>query len=141
MPSIFDSPDDRANEMVDLDTIVGHDEMTLDEYQDKASEFCFYKGSLLYPALGLAGESGEVVEKVKKLYRDDEINFMREDMTDELSAEQARAIALECGDVLFYIAAIANDIGYSLEEIADMNIDKLADRKARNVLSGSGDHR
>ncbi len=141
MGNYFDDPNDMEGKMVNLGDYVGHDEMTLDEYQDKASEFCFYKGSLLYPALGLAGESGEVVEKVKKLYRDDEINFMREDMTDELTAEQARAVALECGDVLFYIAAIANDIGYSLEEIADMNLAKLTDRQHRNVLTGSGDYR
>ena len=120
---------------------VGHDEMTLEEYQDKASTFIFYKGSLLYPTLGLTGEAGEVAEKVKKLYRDDDINFMREDMTDELSVEQARAIALELGDTLFYLAAIAGDIGYSLEEIADMNIAKLTDRTERNMLSGSGDNR
>ena len=141
MPSIFDSPDDRANEMVDLETVMGHDEMTLDQYQDKASEFCFYPGSLLYPSLGLTGEAGEVAEKVKKLYRDTEVSFMVEDMTEELNPDQAYDIALEVGDVLFYVAAIASDIGYSLEEIAEMNIDKLTDRKARNVLSGSGDHR
>ena len=121
--------------------MIGHDEMTLDEYQDKASSFIFYKGSLLYPTLGLTGEAGEVAEKVKKLYRDDEINFMREDMTEELEPEQARNLAFELGDVLFYIAAIAGDIGYSLEEIADMNISKLTDRQHRNALSGSGDHR
>ena len=124
-----------------FDEMIGHDEMTLDEYQDTASTFCFYKGSLLYPALGLTGEAGEVAEKVKKLYRDDEINFMREDMVEELNHKQSRDLALELGDVLFYVAAIANDIGYSLEEIADMNIDKLRDRQARNALSGSGDHR
>ena len=121
--------------------MIGHDEMTLDEYQDKASSFIFYKGSLLYPALGLTGEAGEVAEKVKKLYRDDEVNFMRDDMTEELTAEQARSLALELGDVMFYIAAIAGDIGYSLEEIADMNIAKLEDRQHRNMLSGSGDNR
>ena len=82
-----------------------------------------------------------MAEKVKKLYRDDEVNFMRDDMTEELTADQARALALECGDVLFYIAAIAGDIGYSLEEIADMNIAKLEDRQHRNTLSGSGDNR
>lgn len=125
----------------DFDDMIGHDELTLDAYQDKASDFIFYKGSLLYPTLGLTGEAGEVAEKVKKLYRDDEINFMREDMTEELTADQASDLALELGDVLFYIAAIAGDIGYSLEEIADMNIDKLAQRQARNTLSGSGDHR
>ena len=125
----------------DFEAMIGHDELTLDGYQDRASDFIFYKGSLLYPTLGLTGEAGEVAEKVKKLYRDDEINFMREDMTEELTADQANDLALELGDVLFYIAAIAGDIGYSLEEIADMNIDKLAQRQARNTLSGSGDHR
>ena len=123
------------------DMFYGHDEMTLDYYQEKASEFIFYKGSLLYPTLGLTGESGEVAEKVKKLYRDDEINFMRDDMMDELTPEQSKELALELGDVLFYIAAIAGDIGYSLEEIADMNIDKLTSRQKRNKLSGSGDLR
>ena len=123
------------------DMFYGHDEMTLDYYQEKASEFIFYKGSLLYPTLGLTGESGEVAEKVKKLYRDDEINFMRDDMMDELTPEQSKELALELGDVLFYIAAIAGDIGYGLEEIADMNIDKLTSRQKRNKLSGSGDHR
>ena len=123
------------------DMFYGHDEMTLDYYQEKASEFIFYKGSLLYPTLGLTGEAGEVAEKVKKLYRDDEINFMRDDMMDELTPEQSKELALELGDVLFYIAAIAGDIGYGLEEIADMNIDKLTSRQKRNKLSGSGDHR
>jgi len=125
----------------DFEDMIGHDELTLDAYQDRASDYIFYKGSLLYPTLGLTGEAGEVAEKVKKLYRDDEINFMREDMTEELTADQANDLALELGDVLFYVAAIAGDIGYSLEEIADMNIDKLAQRQARNTLSGSGDHR
>jgi len=125
----------------DFEDMIGHDELTLDAYQDRASDYIFYKGSLLYPTLGLTGEAGEVAEKVKKLYRDDEINFMREDMTEELTPDQANDLALELGDVLFYIAAIAGDIGYSLEEIADMNIDKLAQRQARNTLSGSGDHR
>ena len=124
-----------------FDDLIGHDEMTLDQYQDKVSDFCFYKGSLLYPTLGLTGEAGEVAEKVKKLYRDDEINFMREDMLEELTHSQSKDLALELGDVLFYVAAIANDIGYSLEEVADMNIDKLTDRRRRNTLSGSGDHR
>lgn len=126
--------------MVEL-AMTGHDELTLDSYQDKATNFAIYKGSLLYPTLGLAGEAGEVSEKVKKLYRDDEFNFMQEDLTDELEPEQARDLALELGDVLWYVANIANDIGYSLEEIADMNIDKLSSRMSRGALKGSGDHR
>ncbi len=127
--------------MTQDDLFDDHDEMTLDDYQDRASDFVFYKGSLLYPTLGLTGEAGEVAEKVKKLYRDDEINFMRDDMTEELTPQQSKALALELGDVLFYVAAIANDIGYSLEEVADMNIDKLTSRRKRNKLSGSGDLR
>ena len=124
-----------------FDDMCGHDELTLDEYQDRASDFIFYKGSLLYPALGLTGEAGEVAEKVKKLYRDDEFNFLIDDLEDQLTAEQARGLAMELGDVLFYIAACANDIGYSLEEIAHMNIAKLGSRKERNQLQGSGDYR
>ena len=124
-----------------VDDFFDQPEMTLDTYQDVAAGFCFYKGSLLYPALGLTGEAGEVAEKVKKLYRDDEFNFMRDGLVDELTPEQAKALALELGDVLFYVAACANDIGYSLEEIAELNIDKLASRKNRGKLTGSGDNR
>jgi len=125
----------------DFDDMMGHDELTLDGYQEKATEFAIYHGSLLYPTLGLAGEAGEVSEKVKKLFRDDEVNFMADNLTDEIEYEKARAIALECGDVLWYLANIANDLGYSLEEIADMNIAKLTDRKYRNTIHGSGDTR
>ncbi len=125
----------------DFDDLITTEGTTLDDYQDRASEFIFYKGSLLYPTLGLTGEAGEVAEKVKKLYRDDEFNFMRDDLEDELTVEQARSLALELGDVLFYLAACAGDIGYSLEEIAEMNIEKLTDRKQRQVLTGSGDNR
>jgi NTP pyrophosphatase (non-canonical NTP hydrolase) len=116
-------------------------EMTLEAYQDKAAEFIFYKGALLYPTLGLNGEAGEVAEKVKKLHRDDEMNFLTEDFPDQLDPEDAFELALELGDVLFYLAACAGDIGYSLEEIAELNIEKLTDRKERNKLSGSGDFR
>jgi len=116
-------------------------EMTLEAYQDKAAEFIFYKGALLYPTLGLNGEAGEVAEKVKKLHRDDEMNFLTEDFPDQLDPEDAFELALELGDVLFYLAACAGDIGYSLEEIAELNIEKLTDRKERNKMSGSGDFR
>jgi NTP pyrophosphatase (non-canonical NTP hydrolase) len=116
-------------------------EMTLEAYQDKAAEYIFYKGALLYPTLGLNGEAGEVAEKVKKLHRDDEMNFLTEDFPDQLDPEDAFELALELGDVLFYLAACAGDIGYSLEEVAELNIEKLKDRKERGKLSGSGDFR
>ena len=116
-------------------------EMTLEAYQDKAAEYIFYKGALLYPTLGLNGEAGEVAEKVKKLHRDDEMNFLTEDFPDQLDPEDAFELALELGDVLFYLAACAGDIGYSLEEVAELNIEKLKDRKERGKLAGSGDFR
>lgn len=113
-----------------------------DDYQEKcASEFAFYPGMLVYPALGLAGEAGEVVEKVKKLIRDDEMPLDENFDTGVLDAEKRLAIALELGDVMFYVAMIADDIDYTLGEIAEMNIQKLADRKERGHLRGSGDNR
>ena len=115
---------------------------SFDHYQEQcASEFAFYPGMLLYPALGLAGEAGEVVEKVKKLVRDDEMPLDERFDTTQIDAEKRLEIAKELGDVLFYIAMIADDIDYTLGEIAEMNIEKLADRKNRGHLRGSGDNR
>ena len=116
--------------------------VSFDHYQEQcAGEFAFYPGMLLYPALGLAGEAGEVVEKVKKLIRDDEMPLDEGFDTREIDAEKRLAIARECGDVLFYLAMIADDIDYTLGEIAEINIEKLADRKNRGHLRGSGDNR
>ena len=116
-------------------------EMTLEAYQDKAAEYIFYKGALLYPTLGLNGEAGEFTELVKRLHRDDEMNFLTEDFPDQLEPDIAFKMARELGDVRFYLAACAGDIGYSLDEIAELNIEKLTDRKERGTLSGSGDFR
>ena len=88
---------------------------------------------ILYPALGLTGEAGEVAEKVKKWLRDEEV--------EDISDERREAIAMELGDVLWYVTALANDIGYDLAEIAAMNMNKLYDRQDRNVIKGEGDDR
>lgn len=121
--------------------ICPEDEMTLDEYQDEATKFAFYKDSVVYPALGLTGEAGEVAEKIKKLMRDQDIDFQGEDASEQIDADDAYEIAKEISDVLWYAANLANDIGYSLEEIAMINLLKLSSRKERNQLSGSGDNR
>lgn len=109
--------------------------MNLNEYQDWAESTAIFNSAfdVIYPALKLAGEAGEVAEKVGKVLRD-------QGNTD-LDVYTEAAIALELGDVLWYVAILANRIGYSLEEIAQLNIDKLSDRKYRNVIKGSGDNR
>ena len=121
--------------------------MNLNDYQKEAISFAIYPKSKewdlpLYPALGLAGEAGEVAEKIKKLMRDTDANILF--LTDAQKLEKMREraeIAKELGDVLWYVANLAADIDYDLEEIAGMNIEKLQSRKERNALKGSGDNR
>ena len=106
--------------------------MKLDEYQMRAEDTAIYPNehSIVYPARGVTGEAGEVADKVKKLLRDGEPHLFYKD-----------DIAKELGDVLWYVAILARDLGYSLEEVAQMNIDKLYNRKLRKDLQGSGDNR
>jgi len=109
--------------------------MDLNAYQQAAGRTALYPDrgqNPLYPTLGLCGEAGEVADKVKKVLRDDGGVF---------STERRQAIALELGDVLWYVAQLAHELGVSLEEIASANLAKLADRADRNVLGGSGDRR
>ena len=102
--------------------------MTFDEYQKFARSTTIYpeKCKVTYPTLGLCGEAGEVAEKVKKNIRD---------------GKSLDGVGLELGDVLWYISALADDLGVTLEEVAQANVDKLTSRKERNMISGSGDNR
>ena len=109
--------------------------MELNAYQSAARKTAAYPDigrNPIYPTLGLSGESGEVADKVKKVIRDQNGVF------DESSRE---AIKLELGDVLWYVAQLAGELGYDLDEIATANLDKLASRAARGRISGSGDSR
>ena len=108
--------------------------MTLNEYQLHALSTAIYDKNMavIYPTLGLTGEAGEVAEKVKKTLRDSSYGF---------NAERKKQIALELGDVLWYAAALANDLGYSLDDIAAMNINKIEARKNAGTVHGSGDNR
>ncbi|GAA5337377.1 nucleoside triphosphate pyrophosphohydrolase family protein [Thermus antranikianii] len=108
--------------------------MTLNEYQQEAKKTALYPEAyrLLYPTLGLAGEAGELANKVKKILRDHGGNLnqaAREDLVAEL------------GDVLWYVAQLATDLGVSLEEVAQGNLAKLRSRLERGKLGGSGDNR
>ncbi len=111
---------------------------SLDEYQTNACETAVYPekdtGSLIalvYVALGLS-EAGEFQGKVKKIIRDND---------GAVTQEHRDALAAELGDLLWYCASAANEIGYSLENIAKLNIEKLASRAQRGVIGGSGDNR
>ena len=107
----------------------------MSEYQKKANDTAIYPEShkVLYPALGLAGEAGEVANKVKKFFRDG---------YDQETFEQKKIeVASEIGDVLWYCAALARDIGFDLDTIAKENISKLRSRKKRGTIGGEGDNR
>jgi NTP pyrophosphatase (non-canonical NTP hydrolase) len=109
--------------------------MTFEEYQLKSRRTATYYEAgqnFIYPTLGLAGEAGEVADKIKKILRDN----------GGIVDEPRRAeIELELGDVLWYVSQIATELKISLEEIADKNIVKLYSRQDRGVLAGSGDNR
>ena len=86
----------------------------------------------IYPTLGLTGEAGEVADKVKKVIRD---------RCGVFDADTREAIKLELGDVLWYVAQLASELGYDLNEVADANLQKLSSRAARGRIGGSGDQR
>ncbi len=100
------------------------------EYTDFIKTMKVYpeKHAIVYPALGLAGESGEIAEKVKKWLRGDR----------ELDVD---ALMKELGDPMWYITSFADDLGYTLADVVDINIEKLSSRKERGVLKGNGDNR
>jgi NTP pyrophosphatase (non-canonical NTP hydrolase) len=111
--------------------------LTLNDYQEIAKTTAIYEDKVVYPALGLAGEAGEVAEKIKKLIRD------KGGIRGLTSMEQSDvdAVTKEIGDVLWYCAALAGDIGVKLDDVARMNIAKLGKRKEEGKLHGSGDNR
>jgi NTP pyrophosphatase (non-canonical NTP hydrolase) len=108
--------------------------MELSEYQQLSRRTAEYprEAWLAYPALGLAGEAGEVAEHAKKAIRDE---------AGAVSDERRAAMAKELGDVLWYVAQLASELGLDLDQIAQTNLEKLLSRQRRGVLSGSGDER
>lgn len=104
--------------------------MTFDEYQRRAFETAIYPDGfeIIYPAMGVSNEAGEVLGKVKKWIRDG----------GEIDEE---ALGKEIGDVLWYLAVLARDLDLELSDIAQGNLDKLKSRSERGVLGGSGDDR
>lgn len=116
--------------------------MDINEYQRQAAKTDTFNDQIpvidlttagfIEKVLGLTGESGEVADKIKKIIRD---------KNGQLIEEDKQEIALELGDVLWYVANISRVLGLPLEEIAEKNIDKLTARYKNNTIHGSGDHR
>lgn len=111
-------------------------QMTFSEYEERALITVQYTGDelmdTLYWVLGITGESGEVAEKVKKIVRDKK---------GVISTEDKEELAKELGDVLWYLAVFAHQLGYSFEKVAAGNLAKLSSRKQRGMIKGSGDNR
>ena len=102
----------------DIEAFEYHNDMTIDismiEYSEFAEKTAIYpeEAEIVYPALGLAGEAGEVANKVKKMIRDDRLD--------------RDAIASELGDCLWYIAALCRDLNVDMASVARKNLDKLS---------------
>lgn len=112
--------------------------MTFDDYQKQALRTDHSKGlepnnpDFFAIVLGLAGEAGEVSEKFKKLY------WHKKGAWDD---EFKQSMAKELGDILWYLSSLASHMGYSLEKVAEMNIEKLKSRVERGTHLGNGDDR
>ena len=111
---------------------------TMNEYQADAATTAIYKWKVIYPALGLANEAGEVLGKLKKLIRDNDVRF---DGKSKITDQQRADLGAELGDVLWYISNLSRDLGLTLNDIAVMNLEKLLSRQERGTLGGSGDNR
>lgn len=110
--------------------------MNFNDYQKQALTTVISSGDefkdLLHWVLGVNGEAGEIAEKIKKIIRD---------KGGELSEDDKTELAKELGDVLWYLAVLAHQLGADLDGIAEQNLAKLKSRQQRGVLGGSGDNR
>lgn len=132
--SISDTFNDAMNDIQkkEADKIIWGpvEKVTFNDYQEFVKTMKVYpeKYAIVYPTLGISGEAGEVAEKVKKYLRGDK----------ELDKLE---LLKEAGDVLWYLASLADDLGYSFQEMVNQNVKKLSSRKERGVQKGDGDNR
>jgi NTP pyrophosphatase (non-canonical NTP hydrolase) len=113
--------------------------MTFDEYQEKSLKTNLYPKDdknfshpVTYSVLGLVGEAGEVADKLKKIYRES---------AGVIDDNQKDNIKKELGDVLWYLTQLSYDLGFSLNDVAQTNIDKLLARQEQGTIHGAGDNR
>jgi NTP pyrophosphatase (non-canonical NTP hydrolase) len=151
-----------------LDSLPTH-QLSFAEYSEMAKSTARYPlmgRNMVYPALKMAGEAGELADKIGKHWRnrfnklisketeqetlmfatepeavtEDQAALMAMDMV-SMTAEERHAVLLELGDVLWYVMALSQELGVTLEHVAGMNLTKLADRRARGTILGAGDNR
>ena len=106
-----------------------------DTYQKESRKTAKYPAiahPIVYPALGLVNEAGEVAGKVKKIFRD---------KGGEIGKEERQALKRELGDVLWYLAQTCTELDLSLREVAEANLTKLFSRLERGTIRGDGDER
>lgn len=109
--------------------------MDFNEYQKRSRKTAIYPdkdNNFTYPTLGLVGEVGEVAGKVSKVFRDN---------NGIMDSERKNILKGELGDVLWYLAQLSTELGFTLDEVAESNIKKLYSRKERGKLMGDGDNR
>lgn len=115
----------------------GRIDMDFNEYQELTQSTAIYPGQggiggLNYSIIGMVGEAGEVANRFKKVLRDD---------ASILTRESRAEILAECGDTLWYLTRICEELGESLEYVAASNIAKLQERATRNKIVGTGNNR
>jgi NTP pyrophosphatase (non-canonical NTP hydrolase) len=121
--------------------------MTLNEYQERAMGTCMPScKNFTYMMLNLVGEVGELAGKVAKAVRHetamiDTNRLITERGMRSMTDEQIADLRKEAGDVLWQLAGLCKVMGWTLEDVAEENLRKLADRKGRGVIDGSGDNR
>jgi NTP pyrophosphatase (non-canonical NTP hydrolase) len=115
--------------------------MKLNEYQTEAQSFAV-NDDLMHFTFGLLEEAGEAAGVLKRVYRDD-VGYVdiNNDCQYQMSYMARDKLILELGDILWHVALVANNLGYSLEAVADLNLQKLESRKQRDMIKGSGDDR
>lgn len=118
--------------------------MNFNEYDAKTEQTAVYPGQgtvfgLMYVGLGCAGEAGEAADKIKKVVRD----FARSPTLPsvDLTPEHKDMIISELGDNLWYISRVSNELGFTLEYVAEKNVEKISRRKANGTIHGFGDDR
>ena len=124
-----------------IENIMGKKDMSLADYQLQAMTTCMSScDNYSYMFLNLVGEVGELASKVSKAIRTGHANI-NENKLDFESINLKQEMMLEAGDVLWQLSGLCSAMGWPLEEIAQMNLDKLKSRQERGVIAGNGDHR